>query len=80
MKFYLQFGRGTQGPFLTESAEAIERGGPQARRGSVTATRFMVRVDGRLYRVYSDHAKDCRAMPHFIKFRGVRVAVDGVCP
>lgn len=78
--FYLQHRHGTLGPFRTESVEAVERGGPQAKRGTVTATRFMVRWYGRLYRVYSDHAMACRGMPHFIKYDGERVAVDGVSP
>lgn len=77
--FYLQHGLGTAGPFRTESVPALETGGPQKRRGNVTATRFMVIYDGRRHRVYSDHSPGL-PMPHFVVRLGERIAVTGVCP
>ena len=76
--FYLQHGRGTAGPFRTESVRVKESWKPQPRRGTVTACRYMVNWYGRWYRVYSDHA--ARSFPHFIRYRGERIIVDGVCP
>jgi hypothetical protein len=77
--FYLQHGHGTQGPFLTESVTARECGSPQKRRGSVTACRFMVLYRGSWRRLYADHSS-ALAYPHFIRFRGERIAVSGVSP
>lgn len=77
--FYLQHGHGTAGPFRTEAADAREEGGPQKRRGTVTACRFVVRYAGRWRRLYSDHAPGL-ALPHFIMADGERIAVSGVSP
>jgi hypothetical protein len=77
--FYLQHGRGTAGPFATESVDVRESWSPQSRRGSVTACRFMVRYRGRWHRLYSDHASS-PAYPHFIRSGGERIAVSGVAP
>jgi hypothetical protein len=79
MNFYLQHGHGTQGPFRTESVPVREYGGPQRKRGTVTATRFMALYAGRWRRVFSDHASRL-AYPHFILVNGERVAVSGVSP
>ncbi len=78
--FYLQHGHGTRGPFRTESVQAREDWKPQHKRGSVVACRFQVLFNGRWHRLYSDHAPSARGMPHFIKSRGERIAVSGVCP
>lgn len=75
--FYLQHGAGTCGPFRTESVQAVERGGPQKRRGAVVATRFMVIWHGRRYRVFSDRT---RHDPHFIRANNERITVTGVSP
>lgn len=77
--FYLQHGHGTAGPFRTEAVDAREEGGPQKRRGTVTACRFVVRYAGRWRRLYSDHRPGL-ALPHFIVADGERIAVSGVCP
>lgn len=77
--FHLQHGHGTAGPFATEAVDAREEGGPQRRRGTVTACRFVVRYAGRWRRLYSDHRPGL-ALPHFIMADGERIAVSGVCP
>jgi len=77
--FYLEHGHGTSGPFRTESVTFKESGAAQKRRGKVTATRFMVSVDSRWYRVYSDHTHGL-SFPHFINFQGARIRVNGVSP
>lgn len=79
MKFYLQHGTGTAGPFRTEAVEVREDWRPQPRRGTVVACRFKVKVDGRWHRLYADSARGI-THPHFINLRGERVTVTGVCP
>ena len=51
---------------------------PQAKRGSVTACRFMLQYSGRWYRLYSDHA--VIPHPHFIRVQGARLYVENVSP
>lgn len=71
-------------PFhIVPSGEPVavrESWNPQPRRGTVTATRFMVQWRGRWYRLRSDSAPACRENPHFITARGVRVLIAGVAP
>jgi hypothetical protein len=75
--FYVQHGSGTAGPFRTESVEAREDWKPQARKGGVTACRFLVKYNGRWHRLYSQQGM---AFPHFIRSNGERLIVTGVCP
>ena len=79
LTFYLQHGHGTAGPFRTESAMAVEDWKPQKRRGSVIACRFVVFYEGKWRRLYSDSSAT-GGLSHFIKSRGERIAVSGVCP
>ena len=62
MKTYLQFGTGTQGPFQTVEVANKEQPLPHhiaglqytaTGYGNKLPTRYMVRYDGRWYRVYS---------------------------
>lgn len=46
--------------------------------GSVIACRFVVYVDGRWRRLYSDRA--AAGVPHFVRVAGERVPVTGVAP
>lgn len=78
MDFYLQHGHGTQGPFRTESVPAREAWRPQPKRNNVIACRFEVLFERRWRRLYSDLS--AKGIPHFINYRGERIAVTGVCP
>ena len=78
-RFYLHHGYGTSGPFRTEAVEVRGSWRPQKARGTATACRFMVKHDGRWYRLWSEHRNN-GPYPHFITVRGERIMVSGVCP
>lgn len=70
-KFYLQHGRGTRGPFLTEEVPACLQGFnprriPRSGYGSKVPTQHMVLWQGRWRRVYVDCYGNGTSTPYIL--------------
>lgn len=78
LRFYIQHGYGTAGPFRTEGVAVRESWCWQPARHGANACRFMLLYRGRWHRLYCD--PKARGIPHFIVSAGERLAVTGVCP